>query len=110
MGHADTSLEEKIRLAIRAAKFDETPKAIWLKVLPTIAEGVSTTRANEMFCWARSMILDQERGNGLSEPEAHRNMVQRLLASDDGHGCSVTRIARDKSGASADRFTSAKAS
>ena len=80
-GHDSVSLEEKIRRAIRAAKFEETPKAVWLKVLPTIAEGVSTTRANEMFCWARSMILDQERGNGLSEPEAHRSMVQRLLAS-----------------------------
>ena len=76
MGSESASLEEKIRRAIRAAKFEETPVAVWLKVLPTIAEGVSTTRANEMFCWARSMILDQERSNGLSEPEAHLRTLQ----------------------------------
>ncbi len=83
MANAHLSLEDKIRRAIRAARFEETPKAVWLKLLPTIPEGVSTTRANEMFCWARSLILDSELSSGLSVTEAHRNTVQRLLIKND---------------------------
>ena len=83
MGSNPLSLEDKIRRAIRAAKLEETPKAVWLKVLPTIPEGVSTTRVNEMFCWARSLILDNELSSGLSHAEAHRNTVQRLLTKND---------------------------
>jgi hypothetical protein len=81
MGHDNLSLEQKLRRAIRAAKSDDTPLAFWRKVLPTIPEGVSTTRANEMFCWARSLILDQERKNCASEAEALQNTVRRLLTS-----------------------------
>jgi hypothetical protein len=81
MGHGDLSLEQKLRRAIRAAKCGDTPESVWRKVLLTIPEGVSTTRANEMFCWARSLILDQERSKCTSEAEALQNTVRRLLTS-----------------------------
>ena len=81
LGYDKLSLEEKLRRAIRAAKFEETPKATWLKILPTIPEGVSTTRSNEMFCWARSMILDRELGTGISQSDALKNTVECLFNS-----------------------------
>ena len=80
---ANLTLEDKLRNALHAARFEETPVEVWRKVLPTIPEGVSTMRANEMFCWARSLILDNELSSGLSHVEAHRNTVQRLLTKND---------------------------
>jgi len=51
LGYDDSNLTlvDKLCRAVRAAKFEETPPHIWRKVLPSIPEGVSTTRANEMF-------------------------------------------------------------
>jgi hypothetical protein len=80
LGNDKLSLEEKARRTIRAAKFGETPKAVWFKIFPTIPEGVSTTRANEMFCWARSTILEQELRKGLPEEQAIQNTVRCLLS------------------------------
>jgi hypothetical protein len=82
IGYDKLSLEEKIRRAVRAAKFDEQREGkAWLRLLPMIPEGVSTMRANEMFCLARGMLLDQELARGLSAIEAQRITAQRLLAS-----------------------------
>lgn len=77
------TLEDKLRRAMRAARFEETPPAVWRKVLPTIPEGVSTTRADEMFTWARSLILESERAKGLSDIQAQRNTALRLLSGND---------------------------
>jgi len=84
MGHDDGAftLEDKLRRALRAAKFEETPPAIWRKVLPNIPEGVSTTRAGEMFNWVRSLLIDKERHNGLSEVEAWQSAAQQMLRDD----------------------------
>jgi len=79
MGSDQLSLEQKLLRAIRAARLEETSDWGWDKVIQTISEGVSTTRANEMFCWARSLILDQERQSCTSEAEACRNTARRLL-------------------------------
>ena len=68
------------RRAIRAAKFEEMPATIWRKILPTIPEGVSTTRASEMHSWARSLILDRELAKGIPEALAIENTARMLLA------------------------------
>jgi len=73
------SIEESGRRAIRAAKFEETPMDVWLKVLPTIPEGVSTTRASELFGWAREMLIERERERGLSETAAIEAATLTLL-------------------------------
>jgi hypothetical protein len=85
LGYNDVplALEAKLRRAMRAARFEETPPAVWLKVLPTIPEGVSTTQAEEMFDWARSLILDTERSKGIAEMQARRNTAQQLLSAHD---------------------------
>lgn len=83
IGYDTLSMEEKIRRAVRAAKFEERESPLWLRVLPTIREGVSTTRANEMFLTARNIILAQERVKATSEEEAQRITARRLLASND---------------------------
>jgi hypothetical protein len=82
MGQTNLSLEQKIRQAIRAAKYEEMPLAAWHKASSTIPEGASTTQANEMFCWARSMIFDLERASCLNEAEARKKTALRLLAND----------------------------
>ena len=80
----DTSftVEAKLRRALRAAKFEETPSHVWRKVLPTMPEGVGTTRANELFCWARSHIVDAELRKGASVVDAYRIAARRLLADE----------------------------
>jgi hypothetical protein len=44
---------------------------------------VSTTQAEEIFDWARSLILDSERAKGISEMQARRNAVWRLLSANE---------------------------
>jgi hypothetical protein len=83
LGYDQLSLEEKVRRAVRAAKFEERESRLWLRIVPTIPEGVSTTRASELFMLARNMILTQERATAASEEEAQRITGQRLLASND---------------------------
>jgi len=85
LGYDDTNLtlEAKLRRALRAAKFEETPSHVWRKVLPTMSEGVSTMRANELFCWARSHIVDAELRKGAAVADAYRIAARRLLAGDE---------------------------
>lgn len=81
LGRGNDSLERRIRLAVQALTLDDTPLATWRKILPTIPDGISTTRSNEMFCWARDLILDQEREQCASEAVALQNTGQRLLSA-----------------------------
>ena len=82
-GTGPSTLEDKLRRALYAARFEETPLAVWRKVLPTIPEGVSTTRANELFCWARSHIVDAELRRGASAVDAYRIAARHLLANEE---------------------------
>ncbi|NJM39350.1 MAG: hypothetical protein HC853_00555 [Anaerolineae bacterium] len=77
------SLEAKLRRALRAAQFEETPSHVWRKVLPSMPEGVGTMRANELFCWARSHMVDAELRKGASLVDAYRIAAHRLLSSAD---------------------------
>jgi hypothetical protein len=72
----------RARDAMRAAKFEETSPELWKRVLRTIPEGMSTTRANELFMWARQMLINREQQKGCSEAEAKRRAARSMLTQD----------------------------
>ncbi len=94
---AALTLKDKLRRALRAARFEETPPTVWRKVLPTMPEGVGTMRANDLFCWARSHMVEAELGKGSSVTGAYRAAARRLLASACSTSASLRRSNRSTS-------------
>lgn len=75
------SLEDKIRRAIRALRFEQRDEKLWLRVAPNVPEGAATTLSAEMFMMARDMILAEMRKIMPTEETAQRATADHLLKS-----------------------------
>lgn len=81
LGYEQLSGVEKVRRAVRAAWF-EMPQA-WVDALRRMPSDVKLTNANHLWWHAREMLYFQGLERGLSEHEAWRAAVKRLLENDD---------------------------
>jgi hypothetical protein len=70
-------LNQALRLAIRAARFEMEPK--WIEVLRELPSEVKLSNANALWLTARDMLYFQERAKGLAEIDARRSAARRLL-------------------------------
>jgi hypothetical protein len=73
------TLEDRARMAVRAAKLEMEPK--YVEILRKIPPGVKVREAFKMWRMARNALYSQGIRRGLSPEEAMREAAQRLLAT-----------------------------
>ncbi len=71
------TLEDRVRLAVRAAKMEMEPK--YVEILRQIPPGVKVRQAFEMWDMARDALYQQGLRRGLSPEEAMQDAARRLL-------------------------------
>jgi hypothetical protein len=72
----------RARDAIRAAKFDEPPLRVQRRMRDAMPEGMAATRANELWVWAREMLVERAKAAGRTEDEAQRVAALAMLLND----------------------------
>ena len=72
----------RARDAIRAAKFDEPPLHVQRRMRDAMPEGMAATRANELWVWAREMLVERAKAAGRTEDEAQRAAALVMLLND----------------------------
>jgi hypothetical protein len=73
------TLEDRIRLAVRAAKLEIEPR--YVEILRQLPPGLKVSQAFELWDWARDTLYGQGLQRGLSPEEAMRDAARRLLAT-----------------------------
>lgn len=78
LNQANLSSEERIRRAVRAAKFERS--AAYTEILRKIPPAVKLANANSLFVMARDALYFQEIRRGHSPEEAMQIAAHRLLS------------------------------
>ena len=73
------TLEDRVRMAVRAVKMEMEPK--YIEILRQISPAVKVRQAFELWRRARNALYSQGIRRGLSPEEAMREAAQRLLAT-----------------------------
>ena len=73
------TLEDRVRLAVRAAKMEMEPK--YVEILRQIPPGVKVRQAFALWRTARDALYGQGIRRGLSPEDAMREAARRLLAT-----------------------------
>ena len=73
----------RARDAMRAARFDEPPVHVQRRMRDAMPEGMAGTRSNELWVWARDMLVERARAAGRMEDDARRVAALAMLLSDD---------------------------
>jgi hypothetical protein len=73
------TLEDRVRMGVRAAKMEMTPS--YIAMLRQLRPGVKLQRAFELWRMARGALYSQGLRRGLSAEAAMREAAQRLLAT-----------------------------
>lgn len=79
LGYDKLSATEKVRRAVRAARF-EMPQ-VWIDALRRMPSEVKLTNANSLWVLAREMLYFQGMENGMNESDAWREAATRLLGN-----------------------------